>query len=537
MNIRIFTILIFLSSQILSAQSSLPKMLDSLAKTSSESDRSKLSMAIASRLANDDWIRALGYIDLAEESAKNSKSEKILADFYIGVAEIYSQKDAFDISLENFIKAYNYYERQPLKERYRLENDLAIAYAETQNYDKALDFFNTIYRYEHTQRNPMASASLSNNIGLVWMHKNLDSSLVYFNKSLQLIEGLENPDLRVSLFTNLGKISILKNNDQVAKQYFKLALNEIARSDADDNLAWVYAEFSELYLRSRNLDSAIYYSGSAVEILDRLAPFGLEQLQATKVLYRSYVENKQFEKAAGYFEKFLAITDSLNLEDKRVNVQRLLIEEEYRNQDKIRNLEHRESQAKLYSLILGLFAVMMILGSLSYRYRNKLRRSELEKQLATAKQKELNITLELKNKELVGKAMIEMHRTEIIEDILKDLKEVRLRAEKKETQNAIDFISKRLKKDISTNAWEEFEIRFEQVHESFYKNLIAAHPNLTSKDRRLCALLKLNLTSKEISQITGQTPKTVENARTRLRKKLDITNSQTDLSTYLSSFG
>jgi DNA-binding CsgD family transcriptional regulator len=80
-------------------------------------------------------------------------------------------------------------------------------------------------------------------------------------------------------------------------------------------------------------------------------------------------------------------------------------------------------------------------------------------------------------------------------------------------------------------------MRFEQVHESFYKNLLAKHPDLTTREKRLAALLKLNLTSKEIAQITGQTSKSVENARTRLRKKLEITNSQTDLSAYLTNFG
>lgn len=131
--------------------------------------------------------------------------------------------------------------------------------------------------------------------------------------------------------------------------------------------------------------------------------------------------------------------------------------------------------------------------------------------------------------------MIEIHRTEIIEEILLDLKKVKRRVVKKETQQAIDFIAKRLKRDGNSNIWEEFEMRFERVHESFYENLSIKHPELTAGDKRLCALLKLNLTSKEIAQITGKTPKSVENARTRLRKKLAITHSNTDLSFYLSN--
>ncbi len=532
---RFLFLLIF--TQFINAQGQLPKLLDSLAEATTETEKTKLSMRIASSLAGDDWKRALHYIDVAEKSAKKSKSAKTLANFHIGVAEIYSEKSAWDITLENLVKAYDYYKDKPLKDRYRLENDMAIAYAETQNYDKALEFFHKIYDYEHTQKNPLNLASISNNIGLVWMNKNLDSSQYYFNKSLQLIKDIKNPGFKVLLYTNLGKSSILKEKDEDAKHYFHLAINQLDRKKSTEDLAWVYGEFSELFLRNEKLDSAIYYSKNAVDILDSIAPYGLEQLQAIEVLYKSYIKNKEFEKATKNFQKFLAISDSLNLEDRRVNVQKLLIEEEYRNKDKIRELQESESRANIYSVVLVLLVFLLILTIILYQYRTRLKQSEMEKKLVTSQQRELARNLELKNKELIGKAMVEMHRNEIIEDILKDLRGIKLKADKKEMQTAIDYIAKRLKRDTSTNMWDEFELRFEQVHETFYKNLINAHPDLTPKDKRLCALLKLNLTSKEIAEITGQTPKTVENARTRLRKKLDITNSQTDLSTYLSSFG
>src|SRR5690554_4266760 len=132
-------------TQFINAQGQLPKLLDSLAETTSESEKSSLSMSIASQLASEDWKRALHYIDVAERSAKKSKSDKTIADFHIAVGEIYSEKDAWDITLENFLKAYDYYKDKPLKDRYALENDLAIAYAETHNHDKALEFFHKIY--------------------------------------------------------------------------------------------------------------------------------------------------------------------------------------------------------------------------------------------------------------------------------------------------------------------------------------------------------------------------------------------------------
>lgn len=525
-----------LFTQFLTAQVQLPKLLDSLAQTTSESGKANLSMTIASQLAKEDWKRALKYIEFAEKSAIKTKSDSIIADIDIAIAEIYSEKDAFDVSLEHFLKAYNYYKNKPLSERYRLENDVAIAYSQTQHSDKALEFFQRLSNYEHTKENPLKLASIINSIALVWMRKDLDSAMVYFDKSLHLAEGQDAPGLKVFLYTNLGRCAALKKDDPQAKTFFNLALDESDRS-RNGQLAWIYSEFSELYLRNNQLDSAIYYSKNAVEILDSVAPFTVKQLKASGVLYKAYKAKGDFEKASNYFEIFSAITDSLSIEDRRINVQKIVLAEEYQTKDKIRELEQSKSRSNMYSFIIGLFALLLILGTIVYRYRNKLKRTQLENLLVTSKQKELSTNLELKNKELIGKAMIEIHRAEIIEDILIELKDVKLKANKKETQDAIEYISKRLKRDTTINIWEEFELRFKEVHESFYKDLIIAHPDLTTRDKRLCALLKLNLTSKEIAQITGQPVKSVENARTRLRKKLEITNSHTDLSIYLSNFG
>lgn len=529
-------ILFFILFHSANAQVDVKMLIDSLAQTTKESEKASLSMNIASELVNQDWKRALHYIDIAEKSARHSNSDSIIANFYIEVAFIYARKEAYDITLANLLEAYKYYENKPFKERYVLENDLAIAYSQTENYDQALKFFQKITNHEYTSEDPIRLAKMYNNIGLVWMEKNLDSAMAYYDKSVALIKDEDMPDFKVLLYTNLGRAYALKDDSRNAKRYFNLAVHERGNI-RDGRLAWVYGDFSEFLLKNKKLDSAIYYSKDAVRILDSIAPFSIKQLKASKVLYKAYIENKEFEKAANYFEKFTAISDSLNIEDRRINVQKIVLEEEYRTKDKIRKLEESKSRSNMYSVIFGLFALLLILAVLLYIYRTKLKRIELEKQLVTSKQKELHANLELKNKELIGKAMIELHHTEIIEDILKDLKEVKLKAHKKETQNAIDYIAKRLKRDTNTNIWDEFELRFKEVHESFYKNLLKTHPDLTSKDKRLCALLMLNLTTKEIAQITGQSSKSVENARTRLRKKLDITNSQADLSSYLSNLG
>jgi DNA-binding CsgD family transcriptional regulator len=70
--------------------------------------------------------------------------------------------------------------------------------------------------------------------------------------------------------------------------------------------------------------------------------------------------------------------------------------------------------------------------------------------------------------------------------------------------------------------WEQFAVYFDRVHSDFLLSLKHNYPNLTASDLKLCAYLRLNLTSKEIAQIMNITIKGVELGRHRLRKKLMI---------------
>jgi PAS domain S-box-containing protein len=90
-------------------------------------------------------------------------------------------------------------------------------------------------------------------------------------------------------------------------------------------------------------------------------------------------------------------------------------------------------------------------------------------------------------------------------------------------------------KRISYNSnWEEFELLFEKVHSSFYEKLNMQYPNLTANERKICAFLKLNMSNKDIAQITFQSDDALKKARLRLRQKLEI-ERETNLVAFLQN--
>lgn len=106
---------------------------------------------------------------------------------------------------------------------------------------------------------------------------------------------------------------------------------------------------------------------------------------------------------------------------------------------------------------------------------------------------------------------------------------------KKNDQDVIQKIILDIKNAQDDDIWKEFEVRFSQVYNDFYERLNIKYPDLTINEKRICAFLRLNMTTKEICALTRQSYNSLNVARARLRKKLNIQNEEINLVTFLEN--
>lgn len=532
---RLFSILFLILSFTIHSQST-KEMIDSLNSINDHQKKVELCRKIALNLQKSDWDRALKYIELAETEAKKAnESEVTLAQVYITAGKMYASKDVLDIALQYYLKAYDIYKSNGnLEEIAKLENNLAIIYAVGNNKEKALKFFLNVYRYQQSKNDSVKLVKILNNIGTLYLNTKLDSSLYYYQKAYSINKTIKDNALKVNVCTNLARAYALKKDKTNADFYFDKAFSLL--NNQIDNLgqAFVYESFSEYKLKEKKYDDVIVNAKKALE-LRKENVYTYSGLNLNKILYQVYVSKEDYKNAVYYFQKYNTINDSIHVEEKAVNIERIKLEQDYKVRTQIKTLIEQKKLFKYSVVGLILVVGILILIILLIKYRNRNIKNQLEQEKLKSNMKALNESLEAKKKVLIGKAMAEIHRTDSINEILTDLKQIKLKTVNKEMQQAIDIVLKRLEKNLNTDIWKEFEISFEQVHKSFFDKLTEDHPSLTPKDRRLCALLYLDLTTKEISQITGQSFKSIENARTRLRKKFDLTNEKVNLSTYLNT--
>ena len=130
-----------------------------------------------------------------------------------------------------------------------------------------------------------------------------------------------------------------------------------------------------------------------------------------------------------------------------------------------------------------------------------------------------------KKVELISSTLKLMHLNEMNSSLISDLVKVTPHANK-EGQEMIRQITNKFKINGAEQIWNDFETRFENAFDSFYRVLLEKYPNLTPNERKLCALLRSGLSSKDIAILTFQNPQSVDVARYRLRKKLNLVNEE-----------
>lgn len=136
----------------------------------------------------------------------------------------------------------------------------------------------------------------------------------------------------------------------------------------------------------------------------------------------------------------------------------------------------------------------------------------------------LESELNFKKKTMIENALYIKRRSELGNSIIDDLKTINKETQSQYSDKIISAISK-LKNLIKGQEWKEFELRFEEEYSRFKEIITARHNNLTPNEVKLCTFLRLNMSSKEISEITGQSVRALETARSRMRKKLGLSRS------------
>ncbi|AZQ63707.1 tetratricopeptide repeat protein [Flammeovirga pectinis] len=483
-----------------------------------------------------------------------------------------------------------YKENKDLKllgQLYHLKGNILLLKGQTLKARSA--YFEAIQSFRKTHNRELEVRSLTNLCQVYQIEKDYDKALIEYDKAIENVKDLsidvQNellPHLLLNKGTLYDAINEYENAIHLFNEVIRMCTSEsqqIMKGKALHNLSNQYAN-QKRYVDAQEVLDASYkikqalgdtrgeinsllafaHIASQQGFINKAETFYITALHKGETLkspvdiknvYNSLYllfEKIDTKKAFYYFREFKKVSDDLLKQEYSKSITDL----EEDQQEVLENIElvhEKEEQEKITWLLSCIFIgiilfILMILRVQRLRAINAQQNEEkatiakelaiVEHQFTQEQNNALQSQVEFKDKELTTNIMHLMQQNELINKVSEDLLQIdtSLDASNKKKIRGIVY---NLQNANQGEVWKELEYRFEQVHSAFFDNLNKKHPTLSPNEKKLCAYLKLNLSTKDISNITHQSVKSIQIARYRLRKKLEITNTDIDFQTFFDS--
>ncbi|MGV0997462.1 tetratricopeptide repeat protein [Empedobacter falsenii] len=462
----------------------------------------------------DYYMKAISINDkLLVKSPKNHTFIKNNIELIFLYGNVDQQQGNFNKALQHYTEATNLLNNQdvinPKEVNYfhlKIINNTASIYIKQRNFKKGIVLLEKALKINETYNNKTLNASIYNNIGICHLEeKEYAIAIYYYKQALKIRQELNDKRGIAQCYNNLGKCYALIKNYTQSKSYFTNALTIGREIGNIESIVNSLESLSSLYYTTNNYKESLDYFSEMVKIKDSL--FNEQSLRNVAQIEMKYALDKQKEN----FESDLAIKEAQN----------------------------SKQRFRVYLIAALLIGILGILVLWIYLQKTKIKNIYLQKDKLELERKNLSLEhgklkedLAFQNREMTSKVMFILKKNELINSIGDQLVELKKNApsqNQKQIQEMI--IEMRQKKD--QDVWTEFETHFTKVHPDFYSRLNQQFPDLTPNEKKLCAFLKLNLSTKEISAITYQSVNSIMVSRTRLRKKLNIQGEETNLTSFL----
>lgn len=487
-------------------------------------------------LADGNHKKCIDVMDANIPIFKRLKDSANLGNAYLMKGKVGMVRGFYNIALKETYTALKIHEA--IKDDIRIAEDLfqiGVLYGDLEKYQKAVSIYNDCYKIYEDLNYTQPKSQVLNYMGYSYLR------LQKYNEARQSLEKALKLSKETSYTNNIARVSVslgtleyeLKNYNK-SIEYFQNGIKLWGEISNPHNEADAKLRIGKVYLAKKQYDKSIKYLNEAIRIADTI--------EASNVLVAAY-QNRAFvfEQLKNYKTAYLDYKKSKVISDTLLNQKRTKAIEElniiYETEKKEQRIENQNSTIKILEqdskirnlqqiiLIITLLLGSLIFGLIFIKVRKKVKKYTLENST-------LNRALHNSKKELTVKTLYLAKKNNVLENLKEEVVKTNSddAAERMVHQKLVRAIDFDLKNDQN---WENFRKYFEEIHEDFYNSIKEKYPTITAKELRLVALLKLNLSSKEISTLLNISTDGVKKARYRLRKKMNL-NTKESLQDYIS---
>ncbi len=512
-----------------------------------DSARIRAHIGIANTLTKTNYKKALEHATLAVGLSEKTGDQSAMIESYKLAGGVSMYKGLFDLAVNFFNEHYDLAKKVSDEvEAGMAYHNLGAVYLTMEDYGKAKKYFNASYAmlqagYQKTGNILPVTTELTYRMNMAIIHmyqREFQRSDSMLDLSISMVKDVPDNEEKLMTIHNIRALLHLKTNNP-SKVFESLKQSRIIaiRLGNIPAVASILISEGQAYEQLNNIELAKKSYTEAIGYADHYN--GLSDLfLISEYLYRIYRKTGPSDSLVKYVELFTNLGQQLKVQQAKEELMRTEFKRSYSQM--VEDWEHQQQGAKRQHLFLTITLVLASTAAMAtfirFRTRNRKMRFErvrrdLEERKSKFEQLRLQAELDQRDAELET-IRAELNKQSIIEGLVGGLDPVKPTPDIQslgKTQLGIASAS-----DRKAKAWEEFEYRFQLLHSGFYDRLNQRFPGLTINERRLSAFLKLDMTTKEISDITGQSIRAVHMGRIRLRNKLGLTHTEKELFDFLS---
>ena len=448
-------------------------------------------------------------------------------------------------------------------------NKIGFVYTNMLYYDKAMESYLEAYQIVSKQSDKTKEVSILNHIAqLYFLNNNLDKAVEYLDRAYQIAIDTED-NFIMGLLYNLAVISNKRGDLAQTEKYLNMAAAKTKQFPKDPYIAFLecvkveylylkkeydWAErlalealeqimrlgqemekdyflllwqevktdylllLSKIYYQKKNYPQAVSFAKEASSNNFKI-PMAIEIYEHLSAIYRA---KNSLSFALQYQDSVTMMKDSLLKLNAMNQILRGQIQFDLNNLEK-KLIESKEKQ-KREQLVFVFILLFFVFLFLSFLYVRSTKNKQL-KIVAELERKTYQNEIELKNRQLISKTLLQLSKNELIEEIINTLSRIPNQLENSDMQSIIQKLQSQLKDPAEAN-WNSFLTYFEQTNPDFLSTLKAKHPNLTANDIRLSSYIYLNLDTKEIAKLLHIAPESYKKKKRFLARKIGLSTSE-----------
>ncbi len=408
------------------------------------------------------------------------------------------------------------------------------------DFQDALKYFNEAMDIYKEVDDFLYQAIVWNDIGNVALAaNNYKGAIDYYQKSLDLCKIYNFNSVQSKALTNIGIAQRELGQYSKALSSFRESDRFIDFNESMSNNIIYHYHIGYTYGLQKQKDSALYHLDRAIHLADSTGQDN-ELKNALEYRSKTYELFKMDKKSLTDIHQMISLKDSLFNISKTKQIEQLQIIFETEKKEAQIALQKEQintlnEKAKVDSLTKGLYAggmftFLAVSGLLFFGFRQRMKKNRLarEKQEEIYKQEIVH-----KQKELASQTLHLVQKNTFIQEVMENLENIKNSPEKfkMEFRRIIMLLKK---ENASDKDWEVFKTYFAEVHNDFDQKLKTLYADISEKEVRLAAFLRMNLTTKEIAATLNVLPDSILKSKYRLKKKLGL-EKETDLSTFLNT--